>query len=86
MRSLTIDHPTRASRPLRRVFVGLAAGSALATAIARLTASVLYEVAPGNPFILAGSAICLMTVGTLATWMPARRAARIVPARVLREA
>jgi predicted permease len=45
----------------------------------------LYELEPRDPLTLTVAAITLLIVGLLAGWLPARRAARIDPARVLRE-
>jgi ABC-type antimicrobial peptide transport system permease subunit len=45
----------------------------------------LYGLQPRDPATLTLAAIVLASVGALAGWMPARRASRIDPARVLRE-
>ena len=59
------------------LFASLLAGPAIR--------SQLYELEPRDPLTLAVAAITLVTVGLLAGWLPARRAAHIDPARVLRE-
>jgi putative ABC transport system permease protein len=45
----------------------------------------LYGLKPHDPLTLAGAAVLLGAIGALAGWLPARRASRIDPARVLRE-
>lgn len=50
-----------------------------------LVASLLYGLDPRDPATLAGSAVVLAAVGTLAGWLPAWRASRMDPAKVLRE-
>ena len=44
----------------------------------------LYQVSPTDPLTFAAVATVLMLVGTSAAWVPARRAARLDPARALR--
>jgi putative ABC transport system permease protein len=50
-----------------------------------MTIMVVYGLQPRDPLTLAGGAIVLVTIGALAGWIPARRAARIDPAHVLRQ-
>ena len=47
-------------------------------------ASQLYEVAPHDPATFAAAALGLLAVAIIACWLPARRASRVDPARVLR--
>ena len=63
---------------------GLVAGLALALALRRLIAGVLYEVAPGDPLVLAAISLLLALTTLVAMVIPARRAAQVDPARVLR--
>ena len=52
--------------------------------LARLVASVLYDVAPTDATILAGAAGAVLFVALAACWRPARTAMRVAPMRVLR--
>ena len=74
---------------LRDVAVLLAVGTALgacgALAAGRLATSLLYGVKPNDPVQMFEAAAMLATAATLAACLPARRAARIDPMRVLRE-
>ena len=45
----------------------------------------LFGLEPRDPATLAASALVLTAIGVMAGWLPASRAARIDPARVLRE-
>jgi len=50
-----------------------------------LMAGLLYGVRPTDPAVVVGVALLLGTVALLATWLPARRAARVNPAATLNE-
>jgi ABC-type antimicrobial peptide transport system permease subunit len=52
---------------------------------AGLVGALLFGVEARDPATLLAAAAVLSGVGTLAGWLPARRASRIDPARVLRE-
>jgi ABC-type antimicrobial peptide transport system permease subunit len=49
-----------------------------------LLAQFLFQIAPTDPLIYAGSAALVVSVAGLAALAPARRAAAIAPATVLR--
>ena len=68
------------------VGIGLAAGAALSYWASRYVATLLYDVDPRDPLTFMAAALFLCGVSAIAAWLPARRAARIDPARVLREA
>ena len=74
---------------LRRVALlvgaGVIVGAVVSVWAARFVATLLYGLQPRDPVTLAGAALVLSVIGALAGWIPARRAARIDPARVLRE-
>ena len=63
----------------------LAIGPAVALIAGKVLASVLYGVSPRDPAVLAVAAAVLLGAAAVASWLPARRAARIDPVEVLRE-
>jgi predicted permease len=64
---------------------GVVIGLAGAWALARFLEAVLYGVEPTDPGTLAGTSLVLLAVSALASWIPARRAARVPPTEALRE-
>ena len=64
--------------------IGLLAGLGLGWLITRQLAALLYQVTPGDPVVLALSAVLFLGVALVACWVPARRATRADPALVLR--
>ncbi|HXX24813.1 MAG TPA: ABC transporter permease [Terriglobia bacterium] len=66
------------------VLAGLLGGCLLALATTRLIKSLLYEIAPTNPVMIAGSVLLLFLVALLAAWIPARRATKVDPMVALR--
>ncbi|MEI9972260.1 MAG: FtsX-like permease family protein [Ignavibacteriota bacterium] len=66
------------------VLVGLIAGVAGSAALTRWIAGLLYDVQPLDPVVLGGVALLLGAVALLASYLPARRAARIDPLVALR--
>jgi predicted permease len=66
------------------VFAGAATGVALALALSRLVGSLLFEVSPSDPGIVAGAVATLTVVGACACFLPARRAASVEPMEALR--
>jgi predicted permease len=67
------------------VGAGVIAGGAASLWASKFVATLLYGLQPRDPVTLVGAALVLSLIGALAGWIPARRAARIDPARVLRE-
>jgi len=67
------------------IFVGLALGVAGSLASGQLLQQLLYQVEPGDPAVIAVITALVMTVGMLAAWLPARRAAAVDPMVALRE-
>jgi len=66
------------------VGLGLAAGVALALVTTRVLDGLLVGVAPSDPFVYVAAAGLLGIVALAASWLPARRAARIDPLEALR--
>ncbi len=67
------------------VAIGVLIGTGISLWALRFISTLLYDVTPRDPVTLIGAAMVLAAIGLLATWWPARRAARIEPAQVLRE-
>jgi ABC-type antimicrobial peptide transport system permease subunit len=63
---------------------GLALGVVGSLVAARLLDRLLYGVAPNDPLTVSFVALLMATVGTLACWIPAGRAAKVEPAVALR--
>jgi putative ABC transport system permease protein len=83
-------HPSAVIGDVLRRSLGLAAGGALvgvlgSLAVARLLRSLLLGVTPADPVAYAAAASCLLAAAGVAGYLPARRAARVDPATVLRE-
>lgn len=70
---------------LRLAAVGAAVGVAGALLTTRLLASNLYGVSATDPVTLAGAVVLLLAIAALASYLPARRAARVDPMVALRE-
>ncbi len=64
---------------------GVAVGLAAAWASTQVMASLLFEVSARDPLPFGAVALMLIAVSALATYLPARTAARIDPLRALRE-
>jgi putative ABC transport system permease protein len=67
------------------VGAGVLGGAALSLWASRFVADLLFGLPPRDPATLTLAAVTLAVIGALAAWLPARRAARIDPAQVLRE-
>jgi putative ABC transport system permease protein len=63
---------------------GIGGGLVLFALLARFLKSFLFGVNPGDPVTLAAAALALTGISALASWIPARRAARVDPAGSLR--
>jgi predicted permease len=68
------------------VAVGVIAGVLVSMWAARFVETLLFGLAPRDPMTIGVAAVILTAVGALAGWIPARRASRIDPAQVLRDA
>lgn len=63
---------------------GIAAGFVLYAVAAPFLRAFLYGVTPTDPVALVGATLALVATASLASWLPARRAARVDPAEALR--
>jgi predicted permease len=66
------------------VVIGAVIGLALGLAVTRLLESLLFGVRVGDPLTFVGAPLLLLAVGAVASFLPARRASRVDPARVLK--
>jgi putative ABC transport system permease protein len=71
-------------RGLRLALTGVALGALAALGLARLLGSLLYQVAPSDPWVLAATCASVLLAALAACWLPARAATRIDPAVTLR--
>ncbi|MDP2584360.1 MAG: ABC transporter permease [Candidatus Palauibacterales bacterium] len=67
------------------VGAGIALGLAGTLVSSRLLSSLLYGLRPTDPATVTAAVVILASVAAAATWIPARRAARVDPMAVLRE-
>ena len=63
---------------------GIFAGIAAAVMLTRLVQSMLYGVSPYNVSTFSAGTLLILCVALAATWIPARRAARVQPMQALR--
>ncbi|MFW6198352.1 MAG: ADOP family duplicated permease [Acidobacteriota bacterium] len=73
-----------AARGVRVVLVGALAGLALSAVGSRLVRHLLYGTPGADVPVYLGAAVVVVAVGLAASWLPARRAARIPPVEALR--
>ena len=66
------------------VGIGVLIGLAVAFAATRVMASLLYGVTPGDPVTFAAICLLIGAVAVIASWIPARRAARVDPLVAIR--
>jgi ABC-type antimicrobial peptide transport system permease subunit len=70
---------------LKLVTAGVAVGIGAAVLSSNLIRAVLFNVSPTDPRAIVGAAVALLAVAAMACFMPARQAARLDPAQVLRD-
>jgi ABC-type lipoprotein release transport system permease subunit len=68
---------------LTLVVVGILFGTVGVAVLTPLLRRFLLDVGPFDLFALGGAAVLMLAVSALASWLPARRAARIDPATTL---
>jgi len=69
---------------LRPVVIGALVGIAACAAVSQVLADVLYGIGSHDPVAFVGVPLFLLSVALLASYLPARRAARVDPAVALR--
>jgi ABC-type antimicrobial peptide transport system permease subunit len=69
---------------MRVVVIGLLAGAALSVPAGFALRGLLYGVSPLHPITLGVMPLLLASVALLASWLPARRAARVSPMVAMR--
>jgi ABC-type antimicrobial peptide transport system permease subunit len=69
---------------LRLVAIGLGLGLLLSLGITRVLTSLLYGVSPTDATVFLAVPALVLAMALIASWLPARRAARIDPAVTLR--
>jgi ABC-type antimicrobial peptide transport system permease subunit len=69
----------------RLLCIGLALGMVASLWASSFVRTLLFGLEPHDPATLTSAAIVVSVVSVLAAWLPARVAARIDPATVLRE-
>lgn len=67
------------------ILAGIVSGSATALGLGRFISGLLYGVGPGDPLTFSLVAVGLVGVGGLSSYVPARRATRVLPLEALRE-
>jgi putative ABC transport system permease protein len=69
---------------MRLVAIGIVAGLLAAGALTRALERLLYQIEPLDPWTFGVTALVLLVVATLASYVPARRSRRIAPVDALR--
>ncbi|HYM24933.1 MAG TPA: ABC transporter permease [Vicinamibacterales bacterium] len=73
------------ARGLTLAVIGVAIGLAASWALTGVLRSMLNDVRPTDPIIFVATAVGVVAVATLASWLPARAAGRVDPMVVLRD-
>jgi putative ABC transport system permease protein len=73
------------SRVSMLIGTGIVAGLALGAWASRFVATLLFGLQPGDPATLIASAVTLTLIGAVAGWLPANRASRLDPTKVLHD-
>jgi putative ABC transport system permease protein len=69
---------------LRLVLAGVGTGLVAAAALTRLLAGLLFEVEPLDPMTFVATSLALLTIATIAAYVPARRSMGMAPVDALR--
>jgi ABC-type antimicrobial peptide transport system permease subunit len=70
---------------MKPILLGVGIGLAAAFALSRVVASLIFGIRATDPLTFSAVALLLVAVGLLATILPAYRATRVEPVRILRE-
>ena len=71
-------------KALKLVSAGVVVGLFAAAGLTRLLTTMLFETEPLDPWTFGATAVVLLLVATLASWVPARRGTRVAPIEALR--
>ena len=71
-------------RGMRLILIGVVIGTAMSMALSRLLQGMLFGLTPTDGATFVGVAALMAAVALLASWLPARRAARVDPMQALR--
>ncbi|HEY1338881.1 MAG TPA: ABC transporter permease, partial [Bryobacteraceae bacterium] len=72
-------------RAFQLLAFGSAAGLVVGMLSTRVLAAIVFQATPRDPAVLGGVVAAMVFLGLLATWIPARRALTLDPAKLLRE-
>ena len=72
-------------RPLVLLTSGSIIGLALGMLVSQFLSQIVYQATSRDPLALAGVVATMALIGLVATWIPARHALSVDPARLLRE-
>ena len=72
-------------RAFKLLAIGSAVGLLLGILASRVLASIVYQATPRDPIVLAGVVLAMLSLGLVATWIPAQRALSLDPLKLLRE-
>ena len=72
-------------RSVNLLCAGSIAGLLMGMAASKVLESVVYEATPRDPLVVCGVLVAMVLLGAMAAWLPARRAAGVDPAILLRE-
>jgi predicted permease len=73
------------ARPFVLLFSGALVGLILGMLTSQFLSQIVYQATSRDPLVLSGVVLTMMLLGLIATWIPARRALAIDPARLLRD-
>jgi len=71
-------------KALTLVGIGVVVGLVAAAGLTQLLTTMLFQTEALDPWTFAGTAVVLMLVATLASYVPARRGTRVAPIEALR--